>query len=185
MGYRSGVIVALKTVEWAQVGATAFAAVAAIASWVAVRQSRRAFEDTLLPRLVGVWKEPAASGGRVQLEIANTGNGFAYAASFYVISGSQYVRGRITETGLMLPQEVVHIGAQLPVIDTQTIIGVLFCEDLHGHWHVWSWAGKHRRPRIRLGWHVKSLDWERAIHTHFPNETNVGRAKIGFTREQR
>jgi predicted small integral membrane protein len=179
------VVLALKTVEWTQVVATAFAAIAALASGAAVWQSRRALQDTLLPRLVGVWKDPAASGGRVRLEIANTGSGFAHAASFYVVSGSQYARGRITETGLMLPQEVVHIDAQLPAIGTQTIIGVLFCEDLHGRWHVWSWAGKHRRPRTRLGWHVKSLDWERALHTHFPNENDVGRAKIGFAREKR
>jgi len=138
-------IMALKTVEWAQVAGPVFAAVAALASWAAVRQSRRALDIAQLPQLNGYWL--AQDDGSVVLKIDNTGSGNARLPSFSVVSAGTRAAGTVQT---LSPGAHVRLATELPAQARDTAVtGVLFCLDWAGRWHVWSWDGRHEQARRR------------------------------------
>lgn len=141
-------VMALKTTEWAQVAAPVFAAFAAGASWAAVRQSHKAFATSQLPQLIGDWDNDAEDAP--SLVIHNTGGGVAYDPYFYVLDGDSKVDGRIVKTGPLLAGRGATVFtrfAKRPPGSSDPILGVLFCRDWQGHWHVWSWDGRHKLLR--------------------------------------
>lgn len=76
---------------WAPVASAVFAFLAATASWVSIRLTRRQWlasqRPYLVPQLVRV------ADGSVRLEIRNTGAGGAYGVRFCVAVGTEFVAG--------------------------------------------------------------------------------------------
>lgn len=173
-------ILALKTVEWTQMAAAVGAAFAATASWMAVRQSRRAFEASQMPQMDGQWLP--REDGAATLQIYNTGRGFAREPHFYVVSGGAQAGGRALTTGPLRPGMSVSLRAELPPQAAGTaVVGVLFCLDWAGRWHVWSWDGRRARPHNWRGRSPRLLDPREALRLLYPREAQVERASAPWS----
>lgn len=167
---------ALSLPQTLRVLATGLAAVAAVASWAAVRQSRQAFKSERMPLLEASWVE---EDREVVLEIHNTGAGFARMPFFYVIGGSCEVHGYLTDGRPMPPGEGLRIRTELPRReDGEQPTGVVLCIDVSGTWQVWSCDGRHRELRNRLRRTPRRIRPEQALELMHPETAGASYTNV-------
>lgn len=138
------IVVAVSFPTWLQVATTGAAAVAAVASCVAVFQSRRALKDARLPLLHADASVIGSLGGQpgpttMAITIINGGGGLAKGVTFVLVAGEHYGTGRI---GFLLPGQEAHFGIQIP--GAKDARGVVFCRDQDERSYGWNLAGKKR-----------------------------------------
>jgi hypothetical protein len=124
------------------VAAPAFAAIAALASWASIFQTRRLAREESSPQLQ--IQKVAASDGTIGVVITNAGGGAARGAGFY-LSSPPYYAGSALGHGFIFPGETREVWTQIAVTDPPTQIDVLaLCRDRRSFVHYWTADERHR-----------------------------------------
>src|SRR6266511_3818800 len=164
-----GMVIAVSFPTWLQATTTFAAAVAAVASWIAVLQSRRVLKDSRLPLLhadASVIGRVAGQTGptTMAMTIINGGGGLAKGVGFVLVAGGHYGAGRV---GFLFPGQTAYFGIQIP--GSTDARAVIYCRDQDEGSYGWTLAGeKHRFRRTRR----KSFHTDTEIFNHFYPETD-------------
>jgi hypothetical protein len=171
-------VVAISSPTWLQTATTAAAALAAVASCVAVLQSRRALKDARLPLLhaeasvIGT-SGPHARPTTMAITIINGGGGLAKGLTFVLVAGEGYGVGHVS---FLLPGQQAHFGIQIP--GAKDARGVVFCRDQDEESYGWSLAGK--KQHFKRSKH-KPFHTAMEIFAHFYPDTDFGALSEGAT----
>jgi len=165
---------AIKTTEIVQMISAGLALAAAIASWLSVRLSYKAFRTGLRPQLDGYWDFDDVRG--VLLVVHNTGGGIAREPYCYAVAGEQKFSKRIVKTGPLRPGE--HASILLKGVSatdhSDDIANVLCCQDWSRKWHVWARDGRHGLIRTKLWKSPLGVDAADAFHRMYPKISTAG-----------
>jgi hypothetical protein len=153
--------------EWAPVASAAAAALAAIASWLSVRQSRLAWREEHTPRLeCQAVVDPQTR--RISLLVQNTGGGLARDVVCMLAEGQDLLVAQVPPYGMLKSGEAVEIATPLLKQGALSgpMIGALICQDSGGTTHAWSASGVNykswsRRRLRRRG--IENFDAFRAV----------------------
>jgi hypothetical protein len=127
--------------EVALVAGPAIAAIAAIASWASVWQSRKLARESSTPHLQAQ-KIVNAADDTIGAVVTNAGGGAARGAGIYLSHPPFYVQGPIGH-GFLFPGETRYVHTPIPVSDVETDVLVL-CRDKSSVPHFWNASEEHR-----------------------------------------
>jgi hypothetical protein len=155
---------------WAPVASATAAALAAGASWISVRLSRKQWKAAQRPELrLQAWDR----GGTIEIVIVNAGGGFARGVGFCVVVGTEYVAGFAGPNlgGFLDSGQRVVVNAQLTRSSNQ-VQGVVTCHDVDGFFHAWDAArDQHRVWRGRFTRRALPADpsGQEALNAFYPS----------------
>jgi len=165
------VILAAAFPTWLQVGSTAAAAAAAIASWVAVVQARKiaqeareAETEALLPLLLVSLNFNLPGVGQPTMGVAlyNAGGSVAKNVAVLLVAEDAYARQVV---GFLRPGETVTFGSELPATDAARAVAYTRSQD--GRDLVWDHEGERRElGRPPSGWPA----WKATFEVFYPDE---------------
>ena len=176
--------VALTTAELASVISASAAAIAALGSWAAVRQTRKAARDATLPSLHG--QVLVGQEGLLEVHIHNAGRGVAKGVLIGLVAEDSHVMGALG-TGFLPGGESVFVQTGIPTPSIEHLArekpkGVLICRDISENSYAWNLVGERKVLRRRY------LPWQRhrvtstseALHRFYPEIDFAGLARVGL-----
>jgi hypothetical protein len=163
--------------EGAQVAGTAFAALAAGASWASVAQTRKLMRESTQPELhvqtLHVGPQRSSAGKHLALVIYNAGSGIAKQTGFCFVSGGQLCEGFVG-SGFLRSNETAHIGTDLSAGPTH---GVVFCITRENEAHVWNVEGG--RKTLKFNEDKPLVKAKDAYALHYPGDDIATLDKVG------
>jgi hypothetical protein len=137
------------------VAGPAIAALAALASWASVWQSRKLARESSAPLLMAQ-KIVNASDNTIGAVVTNAGGGAARGAGIYISYPPYVVQGALGH-GFLYPGEKRQVLTNIPAGDGVETDILLLCRDKNSFGHFWSANEDHRvyktrfrrRPRYR------------------------------------
>ncbi len=118
------------------------AAIAALASWASVLQSKRAAKEASRP-LLQVQKIIDSRTNTVGAVITNAGTGAARGTGIFLTYPPFYVTGALGH-GFLFPGDTVHVTTAIPFSSTQIETDVVvLCRDKDSVPHYWNAMEKH------------------------------------------
>ena len=167
----------ITTTTWmtlATVGAAVFAAIAAGASWAAVRQTRKIWREGRLPLLYANITITAPTG-QLTAHVRNGGGGVARGAWVFALEGSEALLTGLPPEGMLAPGASVRL--LMPWHRTSNIGAesqmVTWCSDAGGTLHAWAGGGAYNKWSNR---HVKRhpVTSEEIVRHFFPEMPAIG-----------
>lgn len=152
--------------DWAPAVSAALAAVAALASWVAVRQTRRDFVAARQPDLELSVIENLDTGA-VKIHIQNHGKAAARNVRFVVVQQGATAYGFLPPDATLAAEESRMLRTPMPADADRAAIGVAWCNDGDGFVHAWKIDGTHRRWKLSRRWNYTLSD-EGIFHKFYP-----------------
>jgi hypothetical protein len=133
--------------DWASVVSAGIAAIAALFSFVSVRQARRERIEDRRPQLL-VQPLLETSTATMSYSIANAGRGLARQTRYLFTCDDMHVTGSL-DTGVIRPDEEVVVTTSMTATKDSKTQGVVLCVGPGGESFVWNAEG--RRKRLRHG----------------------------------
>ena len=143
-------------VDAAPVASAVFAAVAATASFLSVRQARRIWEAERRPQLHAQALTFPPPSQEVALVIHNGGGKLAKGTGFAVVRAKNYSFGYVLD-GFMRPGETAYVTTDLSAGPVDPV-AVMFCRDSNENTYAWNLAGDL--------WEIPRRDWLGRKRTH-------------------
>lgn len=136
--------VALDSVaDWAPAASAAFAAVAALASWVVVRQTRRDFVAARQPDLEITVIENLDTGA-VKIHIQNHGKAAGRGVKFVVVQQDTAAYGFLPPDATLAAGESRMLRTPMVADSERAAVGMVLCNDGDGYVHAWKVDGQHK-----------------------------------------
>lgn len=150
--------------DWAALGSAVMAAIAALAAWASVVQSRRLQLASVRPYLNGQLIQ--VGSGPINFAVQNAGAGPARGPGFCIIVGEEYVRGYAGPNmgGFFKPGDSRTVKTDFSGGQATEPIGVLCCWDTAGNFHVFDLATGKMRTWKRPRW------WRRKLPSQRPED---------------
>jgi hypothetical protein len=149
----------------ALVTSTGFAAAAAIASWIAIRQTRRDFLATLQPDLEITVIENLDTG-EIKIHLQNHGRAPARNVKFVVVQGQDATYGFLPPNATLAPGEGTMLSTPMRSQSDQPSIAVAICNDARGYVHAWKVDGQHKKWKLSRPWN-RSLSDQKVFNSFY------------------
>ena len=149
------------------VAAPAFAALAALASWASIIQTRRLAREENSPQLQ--IQKVVSPEGCVGAVITNAGGGAARGAGFWLCCPPYYAQSPLGH-GFLFPGETRQVWTTIVVTDPPARIDVLaLCRDRRSFAHYWNADERHRVLKNWRGRPKYSGDVPTIFHKFHPD----------------
>lgn len=144
--------------DWAPVASAGFAAIAAIASWIAVRQTRRDFVASRKPDLEITLIENMDTGA-LKIHIQNHGRGSARNVRFIVVEPEAAAVGHLPPNTTLAPGEGRTLLTPMQSSgDRHPVVAAVLCNDGDGYVHIWKVDGRHKCWKLSWRWNYSLSD---------------------------
>jgi hypothetical protein len=144
-------VVEASVTDWAPVASAGMAAIAALASWVAVSQTRRTAQQAQIPELEITVLE-GLDTGEIKIHLENYGQGAARSVRFCVVEGGSAAIGALPPTGNLRAGDSRTLLTALTPSKAKDGVALVACRDAFGRTHAWGTGDKYKRWNLRMPW---------------------------------
>jgi hypothetical protein len=137
--------------DWATLGSSIAAAIAAIAAWAAVIQSSRWQRRQRAPELNIQVSEILGSNVEIRVRIENSGGGFARQAYFWVREGPAVCASGVPPHGSLGAGQGVTVRPHMSRVGQPYVEAVVWCH-FGRRIHAWDAGGRHKSWILNALW---------------------------------